>query len=200
MKTVMAAILAASACASALPAQTTSTMNVTAQIAAAVSPLPQEFREGATVLGYVGGTKGLTQLRAGSGAFVCLADDPSDQRFHVACYHNTLEAFMARGRALRANGVTGGAVDSARFAEIKDGRLNMPKEPAALYSITLKPGEAADAETGAMPATAKPLYVVYIAGATSESTGIPKTPAAGMPWIMFPGTPKAHIMFVPTMN
>jgi hypothetical protein len=161
--------------------------------------LPAEFRESAAVLGYEAGKQGLTQLRAGTGAFVCLADDPGDQRFHVACYHNSLEPFMARGRALRASGVKGAGVDSVRYAEIESGKLDMPKTPSALYSITLKPDEV-DAQTGAVPATAKPLYVVYIPFATSESTGLPKTPAAGMPWLMFPGSPKAHIMFVPTMN
>jgi hypothetical protein len=167
------------------------------QIASAVSPLPPEFRADAKVLGYVAGSNRLTELRAGGGAFICLADDPGDERFHVACYHNSLEPFMARGRELRANGVKGQGVDSVRFAEIKSGKLAMPKNPAALYSITLKLDEVQ--ANGAVPATAKPLYVVYIPFETAESTGLPKTPAAGMPWIMFPGTPKAHIMFVPTM-
>jgi hypothetical protein len=170
----------------------------TVQIASAISPLPAEFRDDAKVLGYVAGSKTLSELRGGKGSFTCLADDPSDERFHVACYHNSLEPFMARGRDLRATGVRGQGVDSVRFAEIKSGKLAMPKNPAALYSITLKPHEV-DAQTGAVPATAKPLYVVYIPFETSESTGLPKTPAGGMPWIMFPGTPKAHIMFVPTM-
>ena len=47
---------------------------------------------------------------------------------------------------------------------------------------------------------ARPLYVVYIPFATAESTGLSATPAPGTPWIMFPGTPKAHIMFVPDMR
>jgi len=37
--------------------------------------------------------------------------------------------------------------------------------------------------------------VVYIPGATEKSTGITEKAAAGVPWIMYPGTPKAHIMF-----
>jgi hypothetical protein len=189
----------AAAIASESYAQQPQLLSATAQIAAAVSPLPPEFREGATVLGYAAGAKGLTQLRAGSGPFVCLADDPNDARFHVACYHNTLEPFMARGRALRTSGVTGAGVDSVRFAEIKSGKLAMPKNPAALYSITTKPEEV-NAETGALPANARALYVVYIPFETAASTGLPATPAAGMPWIMSPGSPKAHIMFVPTMN
>jgi hypothetical protein len=43
------------------------------------------------------------------------------------------------------------------------------------------------------------LYVVYIPGATPESTGLPATPGPNSPWLMFPGTPKAHIMFIPSM-
>lgn len=198
MNKLFAAAVVAAACASNAAAQQPQPMSTTAQIAAALAPLPQEFRAGATVLGHQPGKPGLTQLRAGSGSFICLADDPTDERFHVACYHNSLEAFMARGRELRAHGVTGPAVDSTRYAEIESGKLAMPRTPAALYTLTLKPEEV-DAQTGAVPGTAKPLYVVYIAYATSESSGLPKTPAAGVPWIMFPGSAKAHIMFVPTM-
>ncbi|HEX6609312.1 MAG TPA: hypothetical protein VF051_00910 [Hyphomicrobiaceae bacterium] len=172
-------------------------MSRDAQIAAAVAPLPEEFRAQAVVLGYVAGSQTLTELRRGSGPFHCLADDPADERFHVACYHSSLEPFMARGRALRAQGVTGAAVDSARFAEIKAGTLLMPTEPAALYSLTVAL-TGVNAATGELTG-ARPLYVVYIPFATSELTGLPKTPAGNLPWLMFPGTPKAHIMFVPTM-
>jgi hypothetical protein len=200
MKTPLAGAVFALCCVAAADAQQPT--SAAAQITAAVAPLPQEFRESASVLGYQAGKAGLTRLRAGDGAFTCLADDPGEPRFHVACYHNSLEPFMARGRQLRAQGITGNGVDSVRFAEIGSGKLAMPTSPAALYSITLPPDRAGEvnAETGAVPATAKPLYVVYISNATSESTGLPKAPAAGMPWIMFPGTPKAHIMFVPSMQ
>src|SRR5688572_8273916 len=83
------------------------------QTRAAVEPLPAEFRESATVLGYEAGKRGLVQLKQGTGAFICLADDPSDDRFHVACYHKSLEPFMARGRELRAQKIAN--VDSVRY-------------------------------------------------------------------------------------
>ena len=44
---------------------------------------------------------------------------------------------MARGRELRAQGMKDGQVDSVRFAEVKRGKLRMPKA-AALYSLTGK--------------------------------------------------------------
>lgn len=167
------------------------------QIASAVLPLPAEFRADARVLGYRDGGRSLVSLREGSGAFVCLASDPAAERFHVACYHRSLEPFMARGRSLRAGGVKGDQVDSARFREIRTGRLAMPKQPAALYSLT-GPVGSYDTTTNAVTG-ARALNVIYIAGATSASTGLSVAPAQGTPWLMFPGTPKAHIMLVPRM-
>ena len=169
-------------------------LRVRQQIAAAVSPLPAELRGDATVLG--AGTGGeLRTLRAGAGPMLCLAPDPARAEFHTACYHRSLEPFMARGRALRAAGLQGDRVDSARFAEIRAGTLPMPAHPAALYSLF---GGRVDPATGAVTG-AKPLFVIYVPGATPESTGLPATPVEGGPWIMSPGTPRAHIMFVPTM-
>ena len=169
------------------------TLSPADQIAAAVLPLPAEFRAAATVLGY-GANGRLSTLREGTGPFVCLAPDPKVTRFHVACYHQALEPFMARGRELRASGVTSERVDTVRFAEVKSGKLKMP-DRGALYTLT---GGHFDAATGTAPG-ANPLYVIYIPYATAQSTGISERPAQGVPWIMFPGTPKAHIMLVPRM-
>ncbi len=104
---------------------------------------------------------------------------------------------MARGRALRARGIARDAVDSVRYAEVNAGKLKMPPHPAALYSLT-GPAGSFDASTGTISG-AEPLYVVYIPFATETSTGLSARPREGIPWIMFPGTPKAHIMFTPTM-
>ena len=170
---------------------------VAQQVAAAVLALPMEFRASARVLGYQGTSRQLAMVHPGKGPFTCLASDPAAAQFHVSCYHESLEPFMARGRALRASGVKGDQVDSARFAEVRAGRLAMPKQAAALYSLFGPPGTF-DAATGTA-AKAKPLFVVYMPGATAASTGLPAKPAEGAPWIMFPGTPKAHIMFEPKM-
>lgn len=163
------------------------------QIAAAVLPLPAEQRASARVLGY-GADGKLGVLREGK-EMVCLASDPAQERFHVACYHESMEPFMARGRALRASGVTGDQVDSVRFREARAGTLKLPTGPAMLYSLT---GGAFDPATNAAPG-ARFLSVAYIPNATAESTGLSAKPLTGAPWIMFPGTPKAHIMFTASM-
>ena len=164
------------------------------QIAAAVLPLPADMRAAASVLGY-GADGKLVALRGGTNRMICLARDPSSEQFHVACYHDSMEPFMARGRELRARGINGPQVDSVRFTEAKSGALKLPDHPAVLYSLT---GGSFDAKTATAPG-ARGLYVVYVPYATTVSTGLSDKPQAGGPWIMFPGTPKAHIMFVPGM-
>jgi hypothetical protein len=168
------------------------------QVNSALLPLPAEFRSDARVLGYRAGSKELVTLQEGNGSFICLASNPALTQFHVACYHRSLEPFMARGRALRAAGVKGDQVDSVRFAEIRGGKLAMPKQAAALYSLTGRANSAYDTTTKTVPG-ARALAVIYISGATTASTGLSARPAENAPWIMFPGTPKAHIMLVPKM-
>ena len=164
------------------------------QIAAAVSVLPEEERAGATVLGYDASGK-LVTLRKGTGEMTCLGHDPKEKDFHVACYHNSMEPFMARGRALRASGVKDPEVDSVRFKEVKAGKLPVPKGPSIMYQYF---GGTYDTTTKAVTG-AQLLYVVYIPFATSASTGLSAKPVRYAPWIMWPGTPKAHIMFAPKM-
>lgn len=167
------------------------------QIAAAVLPLPAEMRATARVLGY-DAQRRLVELRKGGGGMTCLADDPADQRTHVACYHDALEPFMARGRALRAQGIKDHEVDPVRYREIDQGTLVMPKGPAMLYSITATAPGAFDVAKGEITGGRR-LFVAYIPHATTASTGISTVPKAGEPWLMLPGTPKAHIMFTSGM-
>lgn len=168
---------------------------VAEQVAAAVLPLPADFRAGATVMGY-GADVRLGEIRRGTNTMICLADDPRDNRFHVACYHRSLEPFMARGRELRSRGLGDAAVDSARFAEIARGAITMPAS-AALYSLS-GPAGSFDPSAGTA-ASARPLFVIYVPFATAESTGLSTTGARGTPWLMSAGTPRAHIMYTPAM-
>ena len=162
------------------------------QIKAAVSPAPDEMKEGARVLGYSDDGK-LTTLREGSNQLICIADDAEQDNFHVTCYHKDLEPFMKRGRELKAKGLSREKADSIRYKEIEEGKIELPRKPMALYSLTGS-AQSFDYKTG-MVQNVSPLYVIYIPYATQESTGLSKKPASkGAPWIMEPGTPWAHIM------
>ena len=162
------------------------------QIAAAVLALPEKMRDGAGVLGYKTAGK-LELLRPARNGMLCLADDPAEAQFHVSCYHESMEPFMARGRELRAQGVKGAQVDTVRFAEVKTGKIKMPTAPASLYQIFGEKG-AYDPASGKV-ANGRSLFVVYIPFATEQSTGLSTVPSDSKPWLMLPGTPKAHIMF-----
>ena len=166
------------------------------QIAAAVLPLPKELRDGATVMGYRAANK-LETLRAGKNGMICLALFAVEPEFHVACYHKGMEPFMARGRALRAQGVKGEQVDTVRFREVRNGALPMPKQ-AAMYQL-FGTKTSWDAATGKVT-DANALLVVYMPNATPGSTGLSPVPAKVGPWIMYPGTPKAHIMLSGSMS
>jgi hypothetical protein len=161
------------------------------QIASAVTALPEEMRAGAAVLGYAKIGAPLVTLREGTNDMICLAPDPAAPSYHAACYHKAMEPFMARGRALRAQGITGPQVDTVRFAEVKSGKLKMPTQPTMLYQIF---GGSFDSTT-AKASGGQTLFVTYIPFATPATTGMTARPSDKEPWIMFPGTPKAHIMF-----
>ncbi len=69
----------------------------------------------------------------------------------------------------------------------------MPREPRMLYVLT---GSSFDAATGKVN---EPYlrWVIYTPYATAESTGLSTKSAPGAPWLMYPGTPGAHIMISP---
>ena len=166
------------------------------QIAAAVLPLPPDARASAKVMGYRNGSANLVTLREGK-TFTCFLPEANGNRgFHAACYHQSLEPFMARGRALRASGVKDEQVDTVRFAEVKAGKLDMPKQPVSMYQLF---GGKFDPATNTVSGS-QPLLVVYISGATGATTGLPEKPVENGMWIMYPGTPKAHIMLTPKMS
>lgn len=165
------------------------------QIKMATRPLPEDQRDGAMVYGY--DSKGqMVVLRDGTNHMVCLADDPNKEGIQVACYSKKLEPFMKRGRELTQEGKDVTEIRETRGQEIAEGSLVMPREPSMTY-VYFGSEAALDGKTGEMT-DGKYRYVIYIPYATAESTGLPLKPMAqGMPWLMDPGTPRAHIMIGP---
>ncbi|MES1220843.1 MAG: hypothetical protein ABUT20_35410 [Bacteroidota bacterium] len=165
------------------------------QIKSALLAAPLEKRDSATVYGYSADTQ-LIVLRKGTNEMICLADNPNDSGFSVACYVKELEPFMQRGRELRKQGIKDDSLFNEREKEVKAGTLQMPTQPAALYVYSAKDKDF-DRATGEVK-NGYLRYVIYIPYATVASTGLPEQPSAdGMPWIMHPGTHGAHIMINP---
>jgi len=165
------------------------------QIKTAVLPLPEKDRNEAMVYGYDSSGQ-LVVLREGTNNMVCLGDDPDKEGISVSCYSRKLEPFMARGRALSAEGKDFKEKREIRGKEIAEGSLQIPREPSMMYVYYGKQ-ENYNAETGELK-DGKFRYVIYIPFATTASTGLPDKPhAPGMPWLMDPGTHRAHIMVGP---
>ena len=186
-------VLALACCAGSVLAQTVPSKEV--QISTAVMAAPESLREKAMVYGY--SEKGeFIVLRKGENEMVCLADDPKQPGLNVSCYHKDLEPFMTRGRNLKAEGKSFQEIFDIREEEVKSKKLAMPSQPTTLFVFSAK-DEGFNRTTGEVK-DGNLRYVVYIPWATSESTGLPLKPEApGMPWIMDPGTHRAHIMINP---
>jgi hypothetical protein len=156
------------------------------QINEATLAIPDELRSSSTVMGFNDKNE-LIIIKSGNNGMICIADDPTKKDFQASCYHIDLEPFMARGRELQKQGKNQNQIFEIREKEAKEGKLKMPEKPSTLHIMY---GETAE--------KANYRYVVYIPWATAESTGLPLKPMVpGGPWIMDPGTHRAHIMITP---
>lgn len=165
------------------------------QIKTAVLPAPEADKEGAMVYGY--NAKGeMVVLREGTNNLVCIADNPNNEGISVACYSAALEPFMKRGRELTAQGKDTKEKREIQGAEVAAGKWQMPIVPSMMY-VYYGNDEDYNKETGEL-ADSQYRYVIYTPFSTSESTGLPTKPhEKGMPWLMDPGTFRAHIMVGP---
>jgi hypothetical protein len=159
MKTILLIIVSMAACYAQIPPKDV-------QIKTAVLAAPQELRGKAMVYGY--SDKGeFIVLQNGANEMVCIADDPTQSGFSVSCYHKDLEPFMARGRELKKQGKTHQDIFTMREAEVKDGKLVMPKQPSSLYVYSTAE-EKYNKTTGEIQ-DGYLRYVIYIPYATAES-------------------------------
>jgi hypothetical protein len=161
------------------------------QIRLAVQAAPPDAQAGATVQGWDASGNFVT-LREGSNSLVCIGPDPTRETFEVSCHHRDLEPYFERGRELSAQGVNGNERTQRRWDEFTAGTLPIPFGTSNHILV----GSGFDPGSGEIQ-DAFLRWVVYTPMATPESTGLPGTPATGAPWVMFPGTPGAHIMITP---
>lgn len=174
-------------------------LSVEAQIAQAVSPLPESLRAGAAVVTYdSSGTPKV--LRQGTNAIVCQPPQPAPAaqaagtsggsqtaappEFSVSCYHKSMQPTRDFQAKLRAEGKTAKELTDAVAAARKDTKLAAPAFGTMLYT-----------RSGKSETEARTLWVLLAPNATAESTGLPtERPKEGGPWLMAAGTPGAHVM------
>ena len=150
-------------------------------ISDALLPLPEPLRADATVvLDREPGKREV--LRKGTNQVICRANPPGTPFFIVRCYHKDLDPLLTRIDELSASRTPEHQLHEAISAEIKSGKLKVSLGGTA-YTLA-----------GADRQGALPIMVVFMPGATSESTGLSSQPNSYRPWLMYEGTPMAHIM------
>ncbi|WP_107039217.1 hypothetical protein [Brumimicrobium mesophilum] len=172
-----------------------SSMSKETQIKLATHFLSEKEKSEAKVLGY-SNDENMIVLRESDSYLTCVADDPKKEGVQIVCYYSELEDFFQRGRVLKSQGKTPIEIREIRKKEIESNQLNFPEGQSMMYVFNGKE-ENLNSQTGEVK-DGRLRYVVYIPYATQESTGLPLSPSApGMPWLMDPGTHRAHIMVTP---
>src|SRR5688572_18948581 len=157
-----------------------------AQIAEAVKILPEDLQAGATVVTYDAATGARKVLRQGTNFIECqprMADGFTRRYNKASAPRRDLEA------ELRAAKKTDEPIQQAIAAAVKAGTL--PPSPPAMMAY--RGYDKRD--------RIQNLWVISLPNRTPESVGVSTTSqrdaaleGKGLPWMMAPGTPGAHIM------
>lgn len=163
------------------------TAGIDARIAEAVQILPSDLRAGATVVSYDTATGARRVLREGTNFLECQPRDPADG--FARCYHKMFGPRRDLEAKLEAEKKTEAQIGEAVAAAVKAGTL--PPSPPGMMSY--RDYDKRD--------RIQDLWVMSLPNATPESVGVSiesQRSAAlegrGLPWMMLPGTPGAHIM------
>ena len=155
------------------------------RIAQAVTPLPDDLKDGAGVYDYDEEGNRVT-LREASNHVEC---KPRDDRGFTLCFPVSTAKFRDHRNKLVYEGLEGDELEAAVDAAIASGVV----EPMPMGSILYRLYEEND--------RIQLLWVVLLPGATAEDLAMPtesqRDPSlAGMgrPWMMREGTPGAHLM------
>ena len=94
-----------------------------------------------------------------------------------------MDAFFTRVEQLAITVKSEAELRDALGTEIKSGKLKMPVGGTVNYALT-----------GRSAHDALPIMGIFVPNATSESTGLSIEPNNYRPWLMWAGTPVAHVM------
>jgi hypothetical protein len=170
------------------PAVKTSTISDAAEdpITQAVLPLPEDLRAGAAVFTYDPATGARKVLREGRNALEC---QPRGDDGFTWCYNKVSAPRRDLQAKLRAQKKTDKEIQEAVAEAAKAGTI--PPTPFGTMSYRLY-GKKDRIQL---------LWVLSVPNATPESIGVSEgsqrdeaLKGQGVPWLMLPGTPGAHIM------
>jgi hypothetical protein len=155
-------------------------------IAEAVQVLPEDLRAGATVVTYDSATGARKVLRQGTNFIEC---QPRMDDGFTRCYNKALGPRRDLEAKLKAEKKSDKEIQDAVAAAIKAGTIQQPAAGMMSYRGYDKRDRI------------QRLWVMSLPGGTPESAGVSagsQRDAAlegkGLPWMMLPGTPGAHVM------
>ncbi len=126
-------------------------------------------------------------LRQGTNMMECQPKSPVDG--FTRCYHKQLAPRRDLEAKLRAEGKKDEEITAAVQAAIKAGTIKPPTFGTMSYRLSDDKGRI------------QKLWVMSVPGATPESIGVSTSSqredallGKGLPWLMLPGTPGAHVM------
>src|SRR5262249_22483495 len=163
------------------------------EIAAAVLPLPEILRNGATVV-RLNDTNQPEVIRKGTNGMVCIADKPGDDQFDVRCYHETFIPIVYRTFQL-GHSATGPKVED----EIKAGKLQVPNQPTAGYRC-LGPITGYNSSTNTITSEIECWQSIHFPYRTASEIGLPQESDLSdamqrtIPYVMGSGTYWSHVM------
>jgi len=156
------------------------------QIAEAVQVLPDDLRAGATVVTYDAATGTRKVLRQGTNFIEC---QPRMADGFERCYHKSFAPRRDFEAKLRAQKKTDAEIQQAVAAALKAGTLPQPAPAMMSYRWYDKSDRIQN------------LWVMSLPNATPELVGVSTASQRdaslaghGLPWMMLPGKPGAHIM------
>jgi hypothetical protein len=156
-------------------------------IAQAVLPLPEDLRAGATVFSYDKATGARKVLREGNNFVECLPRSPDDG--FTWCYNKVTAPRRDYQAKLRAEKKTDKEIQEAIADATKAGTIKPTPFGTMSYRLYGKKDRI------------QLLWVMSVPNATPESIGVSEgsqrdeaLKGQGVPWLMLPGTPGAHIM------
>ena len=185
----VAALLAGLAVALSAASQSTQAQ----ALAAAVFPLPEVLRGGASVVRL--DAQGQPEmLRKGTNGMVCIADRPGDQQFDVRCYQESFIPVVYRAFQLGYQ-VSGEKVE----AEIKAGKLRLSDQPTAGYRC-LGPASGYHASTNSVTSQIECWQSIHFPFRSAREIGlpdeteVPENLQMTIPYVMSSGKYWAHVM------
>jgi len=179
-------LAAALVVASPLALALASAQSVDEQIAEAVTPLPEDLKADATVVTYDEATGARKVLRQGTNFIEC---QPKTEDGFVRCYNKAFGPRRDLEAKLRAEGKSDEEIQQAIAAAVKAGTIPAPPKGSMSYRYYDKPDRIQMLWVMSMP-NAQPDTIAASTGSQRDAA----LKGQGLPWMMRPGEPGAHIM------